>query len=224
VAACQLIRIAAIFDPVAIVAIDLRASIRAVFAAGFSDVLVRQHTNSDAYATPRGDFVHGRRGDRLSSPNLPAAPKVTRSNSTGRDHRVERPHRGHLSPCSGREFGVGIVDSIRYPALRVTRRYCWIVSRSFSESRYSQNHLMALGVEIRRDADAEPTSTRLDSAFRVATVDVTEAAGEPPMGIRSVAPVRASVTMRDVRVHVVVESRDATRALLPPAGNTATLP
>jgi hypothetical protein len=162
--------------------------------------------------------VIGCRAQRLPSAEVSAAP-FERGRIIATNDRIE----AIFPRVAAHDFGAGFVDSIRYPAPRVTRRYCWIVSRSFPDSRYPQNHFMALGVDIRLDADAEPTSTRLDSAFRLATVDVTEAAGEPPMGIRSVAPLRAYVKLQDNRVHIVVEGRDATREFLAPSGNKATL-
>lgn len=116
-------------------------------------------------------------------------------------------------------IGCAGVDSLPPPA---RRRYYWLATATYPGSRYPRNHFQQVALDFTLAPRASPTRARIDSAFAAARVDVTEAAGEPPMTVRTVSPERASASLEATivegqpawRARVVVEGRDALRAFL----------
>ena len=89
-------------------------------------------------------------------------------------------------------------------------RLFWLVSSRFMGSTYPDNHFMQFGAHLYLPASRAPLSAaRLDSALRAQPVNVSEAAGEPPMGIRSFSSTASGARLVNGQVVVFVEGAGA---------------
>jgi hypothetical protein len=124
--------------------------------------------------------------------------------------------------------GCADVDSLPLPA---HRRYYWLAAADYPGARYPHNHFQLVALDFALAPEVAPTRVRLDSAFAAQRIPVVEAAGEPPMRIRTVMPERSrAILERTVTagknawcVRVAVEGRDAVRAFLATGADSISL-
>jgi hypothetical protein len=124
--------------------------------------------------------------------------------------------------------GCAAVDAVPPPA---RRQYYWLASADYPDSRYPRNHFQQVALSFTLAPSVAPTRTRLDSSFAAARVHVDEAAGEPPMTVRTVAPERSRATLERTavagrtawRTRVVVEGQSAVRAFLSAGADSVSL-
>jgi hypothetical protein len=124
--------------------------------------------------------------------------------------------------------GCAGVDSLPPPA---RRRYYWLATADYPDSHYPRNHFQQVALAFTLAPGVAPTRTRLDSAFAAARVHVAEAAGEPPMTVRTVTPARSRATLEPTvvagrtawRTRVVLEGQDAVRAFLSASAGSVSL-
>ena len=94
-------------------------------------------------------------------------------------------------------------------------RLFWLVSSHFKGATYPDNHFMQFGVHFYLPESSSPLSAvRLDSALRAQTVSVSEAAGEPPMGVTSFRSTSAGARLVNGEVRLFVEGAEAVSAFL----------
>jgi hypothetical protein len=88
--------------------------------------------------------------------------------------------------------GCGQVDTL---GTTPRRRYYWLASASYPDSRYPNNHFQQVALDVSLPPSTVPTKARLERLLRNDSVDVLELAGEPPMIVNTVRPDSASVRL-----------------------------
>jgi len=115
--------------------------------------------------------------------------------------------------------GCALIDDASQPA---RRRYYWLATAEYPGVRFPNNHLQQVGVSFDLPLNLTPTRPRLDSAFAAQRVQVSEAAGEPPMPLRTVQPERTQSSLELLpvgdgvmwRVRIVIDGTKAVGAFL----------
>lgn len=90
-------------------------------------------------------------------------------------------------------IGCGHVDTL---GITRRRRYYWIASTSYPESRYPNNHFQQIALDVGLPPAMLPTRARLEYFLRSDSVVVREAAGEPPMITNTLRPDSARVLLQ----------------------------
>lgn len=116
-------------------------------------------------------------------------------------------------------IGCALIDGSPGP---LRRRYYWLATAEYPGVRYPNNHFRQVGIYFDLPPNLAPTKPRLDSAFAAQRVQVSEAAGEPPMQLWTVQPERTRSSLEPApvgdgmmwRVHLVIDGKEAVGAFL----------